>query len=151
MLSFFEIAVVFLTMMMCINGMFFVFGGPVANLDFEYSSENDILITQAEVKSAATTSENSVKEGDAFAAIFSFISVVVGTVTGGIGAISLLLQPFFGFGNAWSVALKTIFGETGLLWEYLQWTLIPLVNFIQLGAITYLVLYAVAAIRGANA
>ena len=72
MLSFFEIAVVFLTMMMCINGMFFVFGGPVANLDFEYAAENEMLISQSEVQSAAITSENSVKEGDAFAAIFSF-------------------------------------------------------------------------------
>jgi len=151
MLSFFEIAVVFLTMMTCVNGMFFVFGGPVANLDFEYGAESDMLITQEEVKSAATTSENSVKEGDAFAAIFSFISVVVGTVTGGYGAISLLLQPFFGFGNAWSVALETIFKESGLIWDFLQLTLIPLINLMQLGSITYLVLYAVAAIRGANA
>ncbi len=151
MLSFFEIAVVFLTMMMCINGMFFVFGGPVANLDFEYAAESDMLISQDEVQSAAITSENSVKEGDAFAAIFSFISVVVGTVTGGIGAISILVTPFFVFGNAWSYALESIFGATGLLWTFISLTIIPLVNLMQIGSVTYLILYAVAAIRGANA
>ena len=151
MISFFEIAIIFLIMMTCINGMFFVFGGPVANLDFSYGAESDMLITQAEVQNTAITSENSVKEGDAFAAIFSFISVVVGTVTGAIGAISILLGPFFAFGNAWSFALKTIFGDTGLLWNFLNWTIIPLINLIQIGSITYLILYAVSAIRGANA
>ena len=151
MLSFFEMAVVFLTMMMCINGMFFVFGGPVANIDFSYEAQNDMLITQADIQNAASTSENSVKEGDAFAAIFSFISVVVGTVTGSIGAISILIGPFFAFGNAWSFVLKTIFGDTGLLWTFLSLTVIPLINFMQIGSITYLILYAVAAIRGANA
>ena len=151
MLSFFEMAVVFLTMMTCINGMFFVFGGPVANIDFTYGAESDLLISQEEVQNAASTSENSVKEGDAFAAIFSFISVVVGTVTGAIGAISILLQPFFAFGNAWAYALETVFGGSGLLWTFLSLTIIPIVNLLQMGAITYLILYAVAAIRGANA
>jgi len=151
MLSFFEMAVVFLVMMTCINGMFFVFGGPVAGMDFSYPAQNDMLITQAEVQNAATTSENSVKEGDAFAAIFSFISVVVGTVTGGIGAISLLIGPFFAFGNAWAFVLEAIFGDTGLVWTFLSLTLIPLINLMQIGSITYLILYAVAAIRGANA
>lgn len=150
MLSFFEIAVVFLTMMMCINGMFFVFGGTVANLDFEYGAESNLLISQDEVQNAATTSENSVKEGDAFAAIFSFISVVVGTVTGAIGSISILLGPFFVFGNAWAYALKSIFGKTGLLWDFISLTIIPLINLMQIGSITYLILYAVAAIRGAS-
>ncbi len=151
MLSFFELAVVFLVMITSVNGMFFVFGGPVANLEFDYASDSDIIISQGDIQNAASTSENSVKEGDAFAAIFSFISVVVGTVTGSIGAISLLLGPFFAFGNAWSFVLETIFGDTGLLWDFLSLTIIPFVNLMQLGAIVYLILYAIAAIRGANA
>ncbi len=151
MLSFFEIAVVFLTMMMCINGMFFVFGENVADAGFKYESEDKLLISDAEVENVATTSENSVKEGDAFAAIFSFISVVVGTVTGSIGAISVFLQPFFTFGNAWFVALETVFGKTGDLWEFLKLTIIPLIYLMQIGAITYIIAYVIAAIRGANA
>ncbi len=151
MISFFETAVVFLVMMTCINGMFFVFGGPVANIDFNYTAQDNILISQEEVQNTATTSENSVKEGDAFAAIFSFISVVVGTVTGTIGAISILLGPFFAFGNAWAFALSTVFGGTGLLWDFMSLTIIPIVNLMQMGSITYLILYAIAAIRGANA
>jgi len=150
MLSLFEMAIGFLVMMLCINGMFFVFGGSVANIDFEYASQENLFISQEDVKETADTSENSAKEGDAFAAIFSFVSLLVGTVTGTIGAIAILLGPLFAFGNAWGYALETIFGGTGLLWNFLTLTIIPLINLMQVGSIAYIVLYAVSAVRGGS-
>lgn len=150
MQSFFQMAIAFLVMISFVNGMLFVFGEPVAGIEFYYPASDSISITEEEVQDTTKTSENTAKEGDPFAAIYSFVSLLVGTVTGAVGGVALLLGPFFAFGNAWSFALKTIFGNSGLMWDFLTWTVIPFVNLMQVGAVTYVVLYAVSAVRGGS-
>jgi len=147
MQTLFEMALAFLIMMTFINAGFYVFGNSIAGIN-TFEKQEGLTISQTDVSNSFKTTESTVKEGNAFDAIYTFVGTLFGAITGAVGIVTQLVNVFLSFGNAWSVVLTTIFSKTGLLWDFISLAIIPLINLMQFGSIVYILLYAVSAGRG---
>lgn len=146
MQTLFEMALAFLIMMTVINAGFTAFGYDVVGVQQE--RVNDLSISQQQIKETVSASESTVKEGNAFDAIYSFVKTLFGAVTGVVGGVTRFINLLLSFGNAWSNALEIIFYNTGDLWTFISIAVIPTINLAQFGAVVYVLLYAVGAARG---
>jgi len=163
MQRFFEIAIMITVMITFINGGFVAFGGPIfdsgiATADgnsFDYNESivpiYDIRLDPEDINIIATSSANNVKEGDALQQIGSYISQAIGTVTAPLGAIGTIIQQLFAFSTAYQNILFWIFGDMPRLWNFLSWTIIPFINLMQVISLTWIIVYAISAVRGGSA
>lgn len=163
MQRFFEIAIMMTIVITFINGGLIVFGQPLMDKDFSGLQDANVMITTSDVTILKGQVENTAKEEGAFTEIIDFIGGIAGGIGQVGGGVATTINNLFAFGNAYTNVFKAIFSGIDTLYcdedcitgggslGFLQLTIIPLINFMQILAITYLLIYVVSAIRGGGA
>jgi len=159
--KFFETAILMTLVITFINGGLFVFGGLF--MDEDFSSLPDTRTTAADVEILADTSQNTAKESEPASQILDFVGGLVGTISNVSGGMGVVLNSLFSFGDSYNVMFKLLFGGVDILYcdqtcvdnggslGFLQLTIIPLISLMQVLSITYILIYAINALRGGGA
>lgn len=153
---FFEIAIMITIAITFVNGGIVAFGPYLfdtgeTGYDAMVADIPDLRVTQEDIESLQTEQDNTVKEGDVAQQLLAFVGQVAGTVNNVTGGIGYVLTSLYSFGIAYAVVLEWIFGDIPVLWTFLSWTVIPMINLMQMVSITYLLIYVITALRGGSA
>jgi hypothetical protein len=148
MQQFFKVAILITIALTFMNGMMFSFQGDLTDEKLIYK---DVSVTNEDVQDLRTVDDGRVVEGDALSKIVSFVSNLIGTVTNVGGGIGKTLDMLFTFSQGYATALQNVFGGIPPIWTFLSLTVIPMLNALQIISITYLLIYAVSALRGGGA
>jgi len=158
--KFFEAAIMMTIAITFVNGAIVAFAEPLIGLDIMDDEGNptgiaDIRVTSEDVNNLIEgASGETAKSGEMYANIRDFVGQLVGSIPvvgeigQAVGGIWMMLTTIYNFGTAYTVVLQLIFGDMGALWTFMAWTVIPMINLLQILSIVYLLAYAVSAVRG---
>jgi len=163
MQRFFEIAIMMTIVISFINGGLIVFGEPLMDKDFSGLQDSNVMVKTSDVTILKGEVENTAKEEGAFTEVIDFLGGIVGGIGQVGGGIATTINKLFAFGNAYTMMFKAMFNGIDTLYcdedciagggslGFLQLTLIPLINLMQILAVTYIFIYIISAIRGGGA
>jgi hypothetical protein len=138
MQKFFEICILITVAVTFSNGMLYVFA---PSLTGETPHIEDIRVTEDDLNSVKV-SQNIASGGNPLDGIWAFVTNTIG---GGLQTLNVL----YSFSQSYASTLKTVFGSWPLMTDFLDWTIIPVINMIQLVGISYFLIFAVSALRRA--
>jgi len=145
--KFFEIAIMITIAITFVNGMIVAFSPSLIG---ETIALPDIRVDDANVSTLQQT-ENTAVPGDPLSQVISAVNGLLGTASNAVGGMALTANILFSMSIAYATVLELIFGEMGVLWVFIQWTVIPLISLMQVLSITYFLIYAISALRGGSA